>query len=115
VASFLLTAKFTGNNLDNSKGEIKLVNSSYRNQRGEFKIADLTITADNTNESKVISLKSDIAEGEIRSRLSFSKFPYYMNRVISRHIPALKQEETNGKSKASQLNAEEYNRLPHKV
>lgn len=109
VASFLLTAKFTGNNLDNSKGEIKLVNSSYRNQRGEFKIADLTITADNTNESKVISLKSDIAEGEIRSRLSFSKFPYYMNRVISRHIPALKQEETNGKSKASQLNAEEYN------
>ncbi|MEW5845392.1 MAG: translocation/assembly module TamB domain-containing protein [Bacteroidota bacterium] len=109
VASFLLTAKFTGDNLDNSKGEIKLVNSSYRNQRGEFKIADLTITADNTNESKIITLKSDIAEGEIRGRQSFSRFPYYMNRVLSRHIPALRQEETNGKSKTPQLNAEEYN------
>ncbi len=109
VASFLLTAKFSGNTLDNSKGEIKLVNSTYRNQRGEFKIADLTITADNTNESKVITLKSDIAEGEIRSRQSFSRFPYYMNKVLSRHLPALRQDESNGKSKAPQLNAEEYN------
>ncbi|MEJ5317633.1 MAG: translocation/assembly module TamB domain-containing protein [Tenuifilum sp.] len=109
VASFLLTAKFSGNTLDNSKGEIKLVNSTYRNQRGEFKIADLTITADNTNESKVITLKSDIAEGEIRSRQSFSRFPYYMNKVLSRHLPALRQDESNGKSKTPQLNAEEYN------
>jgi hypothetical protein len=109
VASFLLTAKFSGSNLDNSKGEIKLVNSTYRNQRGEFKIADLTITADNTNESKVITLKSDIAEGEIRSRQSFSMFPYYMNKVLSRHLPALRQDESNGKSKAPQLKAEEYN------
>ena len=109
VASFLLTAKFSGNTLDNSKGEIKLVNSTYRNQRGEFKIADLTITADNTNESKVITLKSDIAEGEIRSRQSFSRFPYYMNKVLSRHLPALRQDESNGKSKAPQFNAEEYN------
>lgn len=109
VASFLLTAKFAGSNLDNSKGEIKLVNSGYRNQRGEFKIADLTITADNTNESKVISLKSDIAEGEIRGRLSFSKFPYYLNRVISRHIPALKNTEHNDKQNLQNLKAEDYN------
>ncbi|HDP75234.1 MAG TPA: hypothetical protein ENN49_05090 [Bacteroidales bacterium] len=109
VASFLLTAKFSGNNLDNSKGEINLVNSTYRNQRGMFKIADLTITADNTNESKIITLKSDIAEGEIRSRQSFSRFPYYMNRVLSRHLPALRQDESNGKSKSPPLKAEEYN------
>lgn len=109
VASFLLTAKFSGNSLDNSKGEIKLVNSTYRNQRGEFKIADLTITADNTNESKIITLKSDIAEGEIRSRQSFSMFPYFMNRVLSRHLPALRQDESNSKSKSPQLNDEEYN------
>ncbi|MDI3527436.1 MAG: hypothetical protein PWR03_1619 [Tenuifilum sp.] len=109
AASFLLNAKFSGNSLDNSKGEIKLLNSTYRNHRGEFKIADLTIHADNTKESKVITLKSDIAEGEIRSRLSFSRFPYYLNKVLSRHIPALKEKQTTNNSQNDLLLDEAFN------
>lgn len=109
VASFLLTTKFSGSNLDNSRGEIKLMNLAYRNQRGEFKISDFTITADNTNESKVITLKSDIAEGEIRSRYSFSRFPYYLNKLLARHIPALELKEPENTTKPAISKQEDYN------
>lgn len=92
-ASFLLTTKFTGSNLDNSKGEIKIVNSSYKNQRGEFKLSDIVINADNTAESKVISLKSEFAEGEIRSKYNYSKIFAYLTDLFYKYVPAFKSED----------------------
>ncbi len=108
VASFLLTTKFKGSTLDNSQGEIKVVNMVYRNQQGEFKISDLTINADNQNDSKIISLKSDIAEGEIRSRYSFAKFPYYLRKTLAHHIPALGVEMVH-QNNQKKINNDTYN------
>ncbi|HPV55524.1 MAG TPA: translocation/assembly module TamB domain-containing protein [Tenuifilaceae bacterium] len=91
-ASFLLTTKFTGSNLDNSKGEIKVLNSYYKNQRGEFKLSDIVISADNSVDSKMISLKSEFAEGEIRSKYNYSKVFAYLSDLFFKYAPAFNKK-----------------------
>lgn len=86
--AFLLTTKFSGSNLDNSRGEIKLVNSSYRNQRGEFKLSEIAILANNNKDSKVVTLKSEFAEGELRSKYNYSNIINYFVELVSKYIPA---------------------------
>lgn len=108
-ASFLITTKFSGSNLDNSKGEIKIVNSSYKNQRGEFKLSDIIITADNTAESKMISLKSEFAEAEIRSKYNYSKVFSYLTNLFYKYIPAFKTEPNKEEATVTGVDKPEYN------
>jgi autotransporter translocation and assembly factor TamB len=88
-ATFLLTAKISGNSLDNSKGEIKVVNSSYKNQNGEFKLSDITINADNNKDSKLISLQSEFAEGELRSKYNYANILENLENLLYIYVPAL--------------------------
>jgi hypothetical protein len=92
-ASFLFTAKFSGNNLDNSKGEIKIVNSSYKNQNGAFKLSDIIIIADNNKDSKLISLQSEFAEGELRSKYNYSNIFENLENLLYKYVPALKPNQ----------------------
>lgn len=108
-ASFLLTTKFSGSNLDNSKGEIKIVNSSYKNQRGEFKLSDIVINADNTTESKTISLKSEFAEGEIRSKYNYSKVFAYLTNIFYKHVPTFAPESIRTSHIATGVEKPEFN------
>jgi len=108
-ASFLFTAKISGNSLDNSKGEIKLLNSSYRNQNGEFKLSDITVNADNNQVSKVISLQSEFAEGELRGKYNYANIFDKLKELLYIYVPALNSEtKTLRKSKAAIENPE-YN------
>lgn len=89
--ALLLTTNFKGSNLDNSKGEIKVTNLKYRNQRGRFTINEIRINADNTGQSRVITLQSDVAEGELRSRYRFSRFYSQLRGILAQYIPSLNQ------------------------
>lgn len=88
-ASFLLTAKFMGSTLDNSRGEIKVVNSFYRNQNGEFKISDITVNAENTEASKRIAIKSEFAEGELRGKYNYANIFSSLEQLMFLYVPAL--------------------------
>jgi len=88
-ASFLFTAKFSGNNLDNSKGEIKIVNSWYKNQNGEFRLSDITLNADNNKDSKLVTFQSEFAEGELRSKYNYSKIIDNLEKLLYKYVPAL--------------------------
>lgn len=92
-ASFLFTAKFSGNNLDNSKGEIKIVNSSYKNQNGEFKLSDITLDADNNKDSKLVTFQSEFAEGELRSKYNYSNILENLEKLLYKYVPALKPNQ----------------------
>lgn len=93
-ASFLFTAKFSGNNLDNSKGDIKIVNSSYRNQNGAFKLSEISVFADNNKDSKLISFQSEFAEGELRSKYNYANILENLENLIYKYVPALKTDQT---------------------
>ncbi len=89
-ASFLLTAKFSGNSLDNSKGEIKIVNSWYKNQNGEFKLSEIKLSADNNKDSKLVTFQSEFAEGELRSKYNYSNIFSGLENLLYKYVPALK-------------------------
>lgn len=108
-ASFLLTTKFTGSNLDNSKGEIKVLNSYYKNQRGDFKLSDIIISADNSTDSKMISLKSEFAEGEIRSKYNYSKIFSYLSDIFFKYAPAFNKNSDKQNLLISGVDKPEYN------
>ena len=90
-ASFLLTAQFSGNSIDNIKGDIKTVNGFYQNQNGEIKTSDITISSQNTSDSKQISLKSEFVEGEIRGTYNFTNIISSLKNLLYLYIPALSQ------------------------
>ncbi len=93
-ASFLLTAKLTGSTLDNSKGEVKVVNTIYRNQNGEVKTADISIVADNSIDSKLITVKSEFAHAELRGKYNYASVFGMLSRLAYRYIPALNPDNT---------------------
>ncbi|MFP4557551.1 MAG: translocation/assembly module TamB domain-containing protein [Bacteroidales bacterium] len=108
-ASFLLTANISGNSLDNSQGEVKLVNGMYRNQNGEIKTNDITINANNTVESKLISVKSEFAEGELRGKYNYENIFSSFQQLIYLYIPALSPDNKKPQVTYSGVDNPEYN------
>lgn len=111
IASFLLTTKFAGNSLDNSHGKIKLVNSTYRNQRGDFKLSEVAVTADNSSTNRVVTLKSEFAEGELRGKYNYSSVFRYISGLLSNYIPALtkgREPSIHSASKTKRLEQNDY-------
>ena len=107
--SFLFTAKISGNSLDNSRGEIKLVNSSYKNQNGEFKLSEISINADNNKESKLVSFQSEFAEGELRSKYNYSNILDNLEKLLYRYIPALRVDQESAIESATGVANPEFN------
>lgn len=108
-AAFLFTAKLSGNTLDNSKGEIKLVNSSYKNQNGEFKLSDITINADNNKVSKLITFQSEFAEGELRSKYNYSNIFENLENLFYKYIPVLGANKDTSANSTSNVENPEFN------
>lgn len=108
-ASFLVTAKFSGSNIDNTSGEIKLVNGLYRNQNGEIKTADIIVTADNSEDSKQIAFKSEFAEGELRGKYNYTKIFSHLQNMIYLYLPALSSDNTKPKITPTGVENPEYN------
>ncbi len=108
-ASFLLTSKFSGSNLDNSMGEVKVLNCIYKNQNGEIKTSDITIVANNTADSKLISLKSEFIEGELRGKYNYANIFSSFSQLIYRYIPALNPENKKPELVLSGVENPEFN------
>lgn len=108
-ASFLLTANISGSNLDNSQGEIKVVNAMYRNQNGEIKTNDITVNADNTVDSKLISFKSEFAEGELRGKYNYANIFNSFQQLIYLYIPALSPDDKKPDVMPSGVDNPEFN------
>jgi hypothetical protein len=107
--SFLLTAKFSGSNLDNTKGEIKVVNGFYKNQNGEIKTSDIVITANNTKDSKQVALKSEFAEGELRGKYNYANIFGSIQKMIYLYLPALSENNTRPEITPTGVENPEFN------
>lgn len=108
-ASFLLTAKFTGSNLDNTRGEVKVVNTFYKNQNGEIKTSDITVTANNTEESKLIAIKSEFAEGELRGKYNYANIIGSLKNLAFLYVPALSPNNLKPEVTPTGVENPEYN------
>lgn len=88
-ASFLIAANFAGNNIDNTKGEIKVLNGFYLNEHGEIKTSDIIINANNTVDSKQISLTSEFAEAELLGKYGYANIFSSLRDLAFLYLPGL--------------------------
>lgn len=109
LASFLLTAKITGNNIDNTLGEVKIVNSFYKNQNGEIKTPEIIINANNTPESKLITIKSEFAEGELRGKYNYTNIFSSLQKLAFIYLPALSPDNQKPDITPTGVENPEYN------
>ncbi len=93
-ATFLVTANFTGNNLDNAEGNIKILEFNYLKNGITLKVEDLSLTALTKENEREISLKSNFLDAEINGNFEFATLGYSMSNLISKIIPALSENNS---------------------
>ncbi len=86
-----LIAKAGGRSLDDLNGRIEVQDGRYRYNDKEVRCDNLTITGKNSASSKHISLRSDFADIDFRSRTDYRTVFDYLRRAAWNYLPALNE------------------------
>lgn len=98
--TFKLNADFTGNNIDNLEGSIRLDSLSFLTAPSRFFLRGLEIVASGHSADRRLSIASDIVHGEVTGAYSFTTIVPSLMNSLKGYLPALinttqKQEEIN--------------------
>lgn len=104
--SFHATADFTGKNIDDVNGEIKLLNSTLRKTGKEIHINDFLLFTKNINETKRIILRSDLADAEMWGTYQFMELPQSFQWFLKHYIPSVIVNNTPEKNTLNNFNFE---------
>ncbi|MBL4675869.1 MAG: translocation/assembly module TamB domain-containing protein [Mucilaginibacter sp.] len=85
-----LNTDFSGNNLDNLDGSILLTKIRMNDPRNSYVVDTLNLSAKGKGDERVISLKSDIADGSIKGSYDLATLPSYYKTIAKKYIPSLK-------------------------
>lgn len=87
--SFYATANFTGKNIDNIDGEIKLWNSTLKRTGKEIHVDDLLLYTENIPNAKKIILRSDLADADIWGTYQFKHLAQTFQWFAKHYVPSL--------------------------
>ncbi len=86
--SLKIKADFTGNNFDNLIGDVYLSDVKFSTEKGGYYLDTFNIKASQIENEKLLTLKSDLVNGEIRGLYSFSGIIPSVNRLLNRYLPS---------------------------
>ncbi|MCX6329393.1 MAG: translocation/assembly module TamB domain-containing protein, partial [Bacteroidia bacterium] len=86
--SMLLTANFTGNNIDNLDGEIKILNSNMKKYDNILDIYDFSIKTFTENNKPAISLRTDYMDADLRGHYNFAGLGTLFKTALSSMMPS---------------------------
>jgi hypothetical protein len=80
---------FTGDDIDNLLGSIRVEELTYR-QKGsqEFRVNDIILKAEQRDNSKLIRFESDIMDAEFIGQFAFRNIPKAFNNILYKHLPS---------------------------
>jgi hypothetical protein len=87
-AAFSIKAAFSGTNIDNLAGELKLENSLFRRNSREIEINDLLLFTKAIRDTSRFILLSDILDAEIWGQYQFLKLPESFFSLVKNFAPA---------------------------
>lgn len=87
-----VTANFSGVNLNNLTGGVSLTCARIVDPRHDYPIDSLILTATGSGNNRAITLKSDIADGNIKGSYDLATLPSYFKTIAKKYIPSLKTE-----------------------
>lgn len=87
--SMLLTASFTGNNIDNIKGDIRLLNSRLTKFGENFDLYDASLTTGLVDKDYSIELRTDYVDADIRGQYNLRSIIDDLSSAVARLAPSL--------------------------
>ncbi len=102
--SCYLRANFTGVNPDDFDGEINLVNSLFQKKDKQIQIYDLNLFAQHRPDTNRMILRSDLVDAEITGQYEFVDIGKASARLLSHHLPALRNLTGQNAEEVPELN-----------
>ncbi len=99
-----INTNFSGNNLDNLDGSILLTKIRIADPRNDYVVDSLALTASGKGDERLISLRSDIADGSIKGNYDLATLPSYFKTIAKKYIPSLKADITPPKPQTFDFN-----------
>lgn len=87
-----VTTNFSGNSLRNITGSVSLTCARIVDPRHNYPVDSLLLTASGSGNSRLISLKSDMADASIKGGFDLATLPSYFKTIAKKYIPSLKTE-----------------------
>ncbi len=87
--SVLMTSNFSGNSIDNLRGEIKLLNSTMTRYGNKLDVYDFTLTAQPEEMVPTLVLRTDFLDLDLKGKYKFASIGTTAKFLISRIIPSL--------------------------
>lgn len=95
--SFVVDANFTGNNIDNAKGYIKVDSIDFIREDKLFLMNQLLVEVSGEEEARNLKITSDLIKGEISGSYSFSSLINSVQQTLYEYLPALIQRNDKKK------------------
>ena len=87
--SLALNADFTGNNIDNLEGSIRLDSLSFNTAPDSFFLERLEVMASGHSLDRQLTIHSDILHGEVTGAYSFQTLAHSLMNTFEEYVPAL--------------------------
>lgn len=81
-----MTLNFTGNGLDNMNGKLDITHTNITRQDSAYSIDTLYLDSYDNNGSKMINLRSDIADGWMQGKFNFGDLPLVLKDMFSHYF-----------------------------
>ncbi|GAA4339280.1 hypothetical protein GCM10023149_49880 [Mucilaginibacter gynuensis] len=94
TVSTTMRTKFSGNNLDNLDGDIFLSSTRIVDPRNNYVVDSLYLAASGTGRQRLLTFRSDIADGSITGNYNLATLPSYFKSIAKKYIPSLKTDIT---------------------
>ncbi|RKR82171.1 uncharacterized protein DUF490 [Mucilaginibacter gracilis] len=87
-----ITSNFTGSNINNIDGSILLRELKLQKGSQKAQVDSIYFAARGLQNARVLTLKSDIAEGTLKGDYDLGTLPSYFKTIAKKYIPSLKTE-----------------------
>jgi hypothetical protein len=88
TVNMLVAANFTGDNIDNITGEIRLLNSTVRRNGNTLDLYDGLLTIREESGVPAIDLSTDFVNASLRGEYDFSALSYSFKTVVAELLPS---------------------------
>lgn len=107
-----MRTKFTGNSLENFDGHIELTPIRIVDPRNNYLVDSIDLSSSGKGNARLLSLKSDIAEGSIKGSFDLATLPSYFKKIVKKYIPSLQTTYVTPKPQSFAFNLQLKNLAP---
>lgn len=93
ILSSAFSAHLTGNNIDNINGNCTIQRLNYHNHVDTVKAGQIVFEAQNSDQAKSLTMRSDFADIDLRGRNSYANMFRFLSQSLRRYLPSIPEIE----------------------